>query len=99
ESWIFFLRLGDLLGEGRRGDRMEIDQLPFGLGDDLLGHDEDIAAAEGICPCLRRMNDHRREIGARRDVCRTRQSDDAYVVTHQIVAAAWRSGARARTGS
>ena len=63
---------------------MKIDQLPFGLGDDLLGHDQDIAADEGKPPGLRRLDDHRGEIGARRDVCRTLQSDDAYFGSHQV---------------
>ena len=86
EPWVFFLHPGDLLGEGGRGDRVEIDQLPFGLGDDLLGHDQDIAAAEGESQSLRRLNDHRGEIDARRDVCRTLQSDDAYFGSHQLTA-------------
>src|SRR5438093_10953300 len=63
---------------------MEIDQLPFGLGDDLLGHDQDIAAAEGKPPVLGRLDDYRSEIDARRDVCRTLQTDDADFGSHQV---------------
>ena len=79
---------------------VEIHQLPFSLGDDLLGDDQDIAAAEGESLGLRRLNDDLGEIDARRDVWRTLQSDDAYFGSHQVrgglllyvAAAAWRSG-------
>ena len=66
--WVFLLYLGDLHSEGRWGHSMEIDQSPLGLGDNLLGHDQNIATGEGEILALRPLNDDLREIHSRCNV-------------------------------
>ena len=44
---ILLERIGEGAGKGGRLDRAKLDQTVFGLRDDLLSYDQDVAADEG----------------------------------------------------
>ena len=79
---IFVLYFRNLHGERRRGHRVEIHQLPFSLGDDLLGDDQDVAADEAEILGQRCLNDDLGEIHPWCDVWQPLQSDDPYFGSH-----------------
>ena len=56
--------------------------MPFSLGNDFLGDDQDVAADKGEILGQRRLNDDLGEIHPRCDVWQSLQSDDPYFGSH-----------------
>src|SRR6185312_12801819 len=74
--------VGEVVRQRRRLDLAQVDQPPLGLGDDLVGHDQDVAIAQAEAARVDRGPDQGGQVGARLDLRDAVEPVDADAAGH-----------------